>query len=150
MAQIRIDMRSYRWIGFICLGCFAACAILAAITGQFAPSLAFAIFSFLGLYMALSSGVYAVDEETFLHNSPLGLHKISWKEISAAQYSQMGSLVLLGGVKRFVVAPPSWWSGTVRAEGLRFISEQLKTHGIALTPSGTADYKWMKNTKVKR
>lgn len=150
MTQIRIDMHSYRWVGFGCFVFFAPCAILALISGQFVPSFALVIFSSLGMYLSLLSGTYFIDEDSLTHNSALGRWQISWKEISAAQYSQMGSLVLLGGHKRFLMAPPSWWPRACRTEGLRFISEQLKAHSIALTPSLTADYKWMKNTKVKR
>ncbi|MBE1159903.1 hypothetical protein [Dyella acidiphila] len=150
MTEIRIDMRSYRWVGFGSAAIWLPCAALAATSGQFAPSLGFAIFALLGLYIAFSSGTYVIDEDKIAHNAAIGHWQMAWREVSSAQCSQMGSLVLLGGHKRFLIAPPSWWPRDCRLEGVRFISEQLAAHSIAPTPNLLADYKWMKNTRVKR
>jgi hypothetical protein len=149
MNQIRIDMRSYRWTGYACFIIFTLCSIFALISGEYVVLLEFAFFSFIGLYFALCSGVYVIDADNLLLNSVAGQWRISWNEISAAQFSGMGSLLLLSRNKRFVLAPPSWWPRACRAEGRRFVSEQLMARNIASTPSATADFKWMKNTKIK-
>jgi hypothetical protein len=116
---------------------------------QFDASLILTIFAFIGLHVTLCYGTYVINADGLALNSPLGRWQILWREISSAQFSDMGVMLFLGGNKRFVLASPSWWPRTCRSEGLRFVSEQLMLRNIDPTPSAMADYRWMKNTKAK-
>jgi hypothetical protein len=150
MRQVRIDMRSYRKIGCSCFGVFTLCTIFAVTAGQYGASLYFVGFALIGLFLALCYGTYVIDADGLSLNSVLGHWQISWDEVSAAQFSSIGAMVLLGGDKRFLLASPSWWPKACRSEGVRFVSEQLRLRNIQPVTSALAEYKWMKNTRVKR
>jgi hypothetical protein len=149
MAQIRIDMRSYRWIGYFCFAIALPGIVLPLSLRQYVPAIEFVVFALLSLYMALCSGAYTLDTAGLSYTARLGHWHISWGEINAAQFSRMGTLVLLGCGKRFALAPPAWWPRSCRDEAYRFVSDQLSHRNIVPTFSYTADYKWMKNTRVR-
>lgn len=149
MVQICIDMRSYRWIGYACFLFSLPGIILPLASLQYGPAIEFVIFAALSLYIALCSGMYTINAKGLCYESRLGRWCIPWSEVTAAEFSRMGSLLLIGGDKRFVLAPPTWWPRSGREQARQFVSEQLKHHNIVSTLSYTADYKWMKNTRVR-
>ena len=148
MPQPRIDMHSYRWVGYGTVAFFSVCCVGAAASAQYWPSVVFAIFAFVGLYIGLGAGSFTANSEGIAYESRLGKWRILWTEITSAEHSTLGTLVLRGGNKRFVLTPPTWWPRSVRPEAIRFVSEQLTGRRITPQLSKTADYQRMKNTRV--
>jgi len=148
VTDIYVDMRSYRRIA--CSGCAfcAICAMVSLNSSEYIVSIFFTACALGSLYLALASGAYTISAQFLAYASKLGTWRISWDEISAAEYSAMGSLLLLGNNKRFALAPSAWWPRSGREEALLYVVEQMNARGIAKKISPTADYKWMKNTRV--
>ena len=150
MPRIDIDMRSYRWVGYGTLSFFLIFSVAAIRASQYWPSVGFAAFAFVGLYITTSAGSYALTLEFISYESRLGCWRIHWAEVASAQFSAMGTLLLLGHDKRFVLSPSTWWPRSIRLAATTFVSERLKEQHITPLLSHTADYRRMKNTRVVR
>ncbi|WP_233840423.1 hypothetical protein [Dyella sp. 2HG41-7] len=148
MTEIYIDMRTYRRVAFG--GCaFSAIGVVGSFTsGSHAAALFFSALVLGSLYLAAASGAYTISGESLSYSSKLGKWQISWGDISSAEYSAMGPLLLIGNTKRFALAPPAWWPRSCRDEAVRYVAQQMSARSIAKKISPTADYKWMKNTRI--
>lgn len=147
-AAAHIEMRSFRWIGWSGFALFALSTVGALLAGQYWAAFGLATFGAIGAYVALGAGSFTLDEQSVSHRSSFGQWRIRWSEVVSAEASPSGTLVLVGIGKRFVLPPRSWWSTPDIAAALALVERQLKTHGVAVRPSRTADYRTMKNTKV--
>ena len=142
-------MRSYRLVGYGALALFSLGAAAAFRAGQHWPAISLAGFAVFGLCVALGAGSFSMDDQRIRHQSTFGNWQMLWSEVSGAEFGPNGTLVLLGENKRFVLSPPSWWAGQHRAAAAKFVANQIDVRGIVPRPSGTADYRIMKNTRVR-
>lgn len=145
-----VEMRAYGIVGWVALLAFGAGAVGAFFSGEPWPALGFGAFSAGGVYLILGAGRFDFTNEAIRHKSFWGTWKISWEEISHAEIGETdGTIVFYGCNKRFVLSPPSWWSGSDKEGALAFIEHNIKQRGIIISPSKSAAYKIMKNTKLR-
>ncbi len=145
-----VEMRSYRNIGYALVVLCALCIAGAWSAGQYWVIAVLALLGLAGIYMVLGAGSVDMDANRIRHQSCLGAWEINWDEITHVEIGAIdGTLVLLGDNKRFIVRPAGWWSGPDTAGALEFVVKKLEVRNLPPSPSRTAAYKLMKNTRVK-
>jgi hypothetical protein len=149
MDTYHIEMRSYRIIGW---GWFTLCIIGMVATFLFQrywPAAGCAFSALFGAYMALSAGSFDIDGVGLVHKSSFGAWQIHWDEISRVEIGEVeGTMVFHGDNKRFILSSPGGWDESVKDKAFSFVSKQLASRNIPAQASGTAAYKFMKNTRV--
>ena len=95
----------------MCIVLCAEAGVAAFITKQYGPIAAFAFFVLLGVYLIISAGSFALDDECVSLQNAFGLFRMHWQEVRKVGVGTQGTIVLHGNGKRFVLAPPSLWSG---------------------------------------
>lgn len=150
VSNIHIDLRLYRWIFYAFCAGAVACAIASMHSDQCMASLLFIATGLAFLYLAQFFGTYVISNRYLTYSSRLGKWRISWSEILSAQCSPAGTLLLLGDNKHFPLTAPSLWPRSCREQAFQFVSEQLRTHKIVPSLNRLADYRWMKNVRVRR
>lgn len=148
-SRFDIKMRLFRIVGYGTLILFALFAAGAIRAHQYWPALASAAFAAAGLYIVLGAGSFTIDDQSVSHRSTFGKWRILWSEVSGAECSASGTIVLFGVDKRFVLSPPSAWTTPNKKQAIIFVLDQLKARGIAIRLSRAADYKTMKNTRIR-
>jgi hypothetical protein len=149
MISYHIELRSYRIIGWVDFIVCITCAVMACWSEQCWPAMGFAIFSVLGLYLALGAGNYDIDTNGITHKSSFGTWRIQWDEIASVEIGEVdGTLVFHGSNKRFILAPPTVWAGPDKHNALDLVIEQLESRNLSPKFSRTTAYKIMKNTRV--
>ena len=116
---------------------------------QYGPIAGFVFFVLLGAYMIVSAGRFALDQNAISHKNVFGTFRLPWSEIRQIEVGAAdGTLVLHGENKRFVVAPPSMWSGSEKPAAFELLQKRIESTGITPYPSNTAGYKMHKNVRV--
>ena len=149
MPPFHIEMRPYRLVGYACFVLFSAGAAGALWARQYWPALGLAAFALVGLFIVLGAGSFTIDVDRVTHKSWFGEWQIRWNEVIKAEFSASGTLLLIGSNKRFVLSPPSWWAGSQKELAASFVANQLQTRNVLPQLSRSADYKLMKNTRVR-
>jgi hypothetical protein len=149
MHSYHIELRSYRIVGWVGFVFFVLCALAALLAGQYWPSVGFVLFSLIGLYVVFGAGSFDINNDTITHHSSFGTWQVRWDEIASVEVGEFdGTLVLHGANKRFILAPPGWWSSSDKSDALTFVQKQLETRSLTPRVSRTAAYKIMKNTRI--
>ncbi|MCL1635494.1 hypothetical protein M2650_12765 [Luteimonas sp. SX5] len=143
-----VGLRSYLAIG--AAGCvfFTGCSIGAFVAKQYWPISVFAFFAVMSLYVLLSAGKYVLSDTHIAHQNMFGHFRMRWQDVRKVEFGTQGSIVLHGGEKRLVVAPPAYWSGSNKAEAFELLRSKLDKPDIKSYPSNLADYKIHKNVRV--
>lgn len=145
---LKVGLLSYKIIAWVCIVFFLGCSLGAYFSHQYGPSLFFWVFILMGLYMLISAGSFELDEAGVRHKNLVGEYRILWREVQRIEYGTQGSLVLHGQNKRFVLAPPSVWSGLEKPQAFELLDRKINELGLTPYPSNVADYKIHKNVKV--
>ncbi len=149
-SNYHLEMGSYRSVGWISFALSTIGFIAALLAAQYWPALFIALFSTLALYIVLGAGSFDINSNGFTHKSMFGTWQIDWDEITSIEVGEMdGALVLHGYNKRFVLSPPSAWTGSDKDDAFVFLIKQFEARKLAQTPSRAAAYKIMKNTRVR-
>ena len=148
-SSYEVGLLSYKIIGWVCVIFFAGCAIGAFIAKQYGPISIFAFFVLMGAYMIVAAGRFALDMQFITHENIFGTFRLSWDEIKQIEIGATdGTLVLHGENKRFVVAPPSMWSGPQKPTAFALLQKKIEGTGLTPYPSNTAAYKTHKNVRI--
>jgi len=143
----RVGLRRYKVIGAVCCVFFVGCGIGAFLAKQYWPILVFMFFALMGIYILVCVGSYELSETEISHTNLFGRFRMRWRDVREAEFGTQGSIVLHGRDMRFVVAPPSAWSGEQKAAAIDLLCEKLDVPEIKSHSSNLADYKTHKNVR---
>jgi hypothetical protein len=148
--SFEVGLLSYKIIGWSCVIFFAGCSIGAFMSKQYGPISVFAFFILMGTYMILAGGHFSLNSQAITHHNIFGTYRLPWNEIEQIEVGIADDTIVLHGAnKRFVVAPPSMWSGSKKTAAFALLQKKLESIGITPYPSNTAAYKVHKNVRVK-
>ncbi|MEL1266300.1 hypothetical protein [Pseudoxanthomonas putridarboris] len=143
-----VGLRSYLILGAVCCVFFMACAVGAFLARQYWPILVFGFFVLMGVYLLMSAGNYEFSESCVSHRNAFGHFRMRWQDVREVELGPQGSIVLHGGEKRLIVAPPSAWSGAGKMEAFDLMRRKLDAPGVRSYPGNFADYKIHRNARV--
>jgi hypothetical protein len=144
-----VSLASYKIVGWLSIVFFTFCSIASFMARQYSPIVAFGFFVALGIYTIVGAGKFVFSQEGVTHRTTFRTYRIHWKEVKGIEIGTAdGTFVLHGENKRFVVAPPSAWSGPQRVNAYSFFATKLQDSGIIPYTSRVAAYKIHKNVRV--
>lgn len=145
----RFGVLSYKIIGVICVLFFAGCAVGAFSARQYPPIAIFAFFGLMGIFMIVSAGNFEISEKFVTHRNIFGSFRMAWIDVKKIEFGPQGSIVLHGENMRFVLPPPTFWSGQQKPEAFDLFRRTIEQLGVVSYPSNTADYKTHKNVRIR-
>jgi hypothetical protein len=136
-------------LGWLGVAFFSACAVLAVRADQPWPAVGFIPFIALGAYLIYGGyDRHTVDATALVTDSPLRQrYRLLWSEVERVEVGTGGTLVFHGHGKRFVLPPPSMWSGPDKPAIFRVLVHELEARKLVPVPSSTADYKTNKHVR---
>jgi len=147
---LKVGLLGHKILGWVCIIFFFGCSAGAYLAKQYGPSAFFWVFILTGVYMLMTSGTFEIDEDGLSHKNLMGHYRMLWSDVQRIEEGPQGSLVLHGEGKRFVLAPPSFWSGPDKAQAFTLANRKVIELAITPTLSNLADYKAHKNVKIRR
>jgi hypothetical protein len=104
----------------------------------------------LGAYLVLAYGATTMDSEGVTQSAFMGRFHMPWIDMTGVQTDRMNSIVFLGRNKKQLVIPWTvFWHGKDKKEMEAFMYHELYQHRLEMKRSGTAGYKWSRNTRVR-
>lgn len=144
-----VKLVSYKVVGWLGIVFFTLCSVGAFLAKQYGPIAVFGFLVALGIYTLLGAGEFVLDQEGVTHQTVLRLYRIHWKEVKSIEIGAAdGTVVLHGENKRFILAPPSAWSGPHKFDAYSFFEQKVRDLGITPYTSRVAAYKIHKNVRV--
>jgi hypothetical protein len=144
-----VRLVSYKVVGWLGIVFGALCSVGAFLARQYGPIWVFGFFIGLGIYTILGAGRFVFDQEGVTHQTVLRMYRIHWNEVKRVEIGAAdGTVVLHGENKRFVLAPPSAWSGPQKFDAYSFFSKKVRDSGIVPYTSRIAAYKIHNNVRV--
>ena len=144
-----VGLRNYKMIGWLCMLFFLGCSVAVCIAGQPGQSAILGGFALLGMYIVMSVGTIELDKDGISDRSPTGHYRMFWRDVRHIEVGVLGTMVLHGDGKRFVLSPASYWSGSDKHEALAFFDRKTTELAITMYLSRVAEYKFHKNVKVR-
>ena len=144
----RFGVLSDKIIGVVGTLFFAGCAVGAMLARQYPPSAIFAFFFCMSAYMIVSAGDFEISERDITHRTLFSTFRMAWAQVKKIELGTQGSIILHGENRRFVLAPPAFWSGKQKHEALGFLRKTIEQLGVESYSSYAADYKTHKNVRV--
>jgi hypothetical protein len=145
---LRVGLRTYDVVGWICVVVFLAGSAAAFFARQPGPSLGLGSFSLLGVLILCSSGQIIVGEKGVGHKNAFGRFCIDWDKIRRIEVGTYGTLILHGDDRRFALQPPTYWSGPEREAARQLLTTKLQSLGVPAVFCRTADYKIHRNARM--
>jgi hypothetical protein len=144
-----VKLTTYTVVGWLGVVFGILCSVGAFLARQYGPIIGFGSFVVLGIYTILGSGKLGFDQDGVLHQTAFRMYEIYWKQVTGVEIGAGdGTVVLHGNNKRFVVAPPSFWSGAQRIDAYSFFAKKIQDTGITPRASRIAAYKLHKNVRI--
>ena len=141
-----VGVRTYVILGWIIVVFFTGCAIFWFQSGG--PTVVFALFSALGLYLVIVPGRITLDACAIIHRNLFGTWRMPWTDIERIEIGG-GTIVLhAGNNRRLVIYSADTWSGAEKPDAYALMVRKIQASGITPYPSNTAAFKWHKNTRV--
>jgi hypothetical protein len=148
-ARLSVGLRSYAIIGVICVLFFGGASIGVLLAHQYSPIAIFAVFFSLGAALCAAAGTLGFDRDGVSYASAYGQFRMAWRDVRQIEFSQMGTVVLHGADRRFVIFPSSYWSGPHCRKAAEVLANAIRETGVVPTLSRTADYRLFKNVRVR-
>jgi hypothetical protein len=147
--RYEIKLASYTVDGWLGVVFSTVCCAGAFLARQYGPIPVFGLFGALGVYTILGAGKIVFYQDGVIHQTAFRMYGIYWKEVTRVEIGVPdGTVVLHGDNKRFVVAPPSAWSGPQKSGAYSFFAKQIEDSGMGPFTSTVAAYKIHKNVSV--
>jgi hypothetical protein len=149
LARYRVGLAKLRVIGALNLLMFSSFAVMAWMSQQQGPALAFVVFATIGLALIGSAGTIEVDDQAIVvHNGPTQ-HRIAWTEVREFLHDHRAQqLVFRGMDKQLAILGPSYWSGPHRLVLYDYLMTQLVSRAIPIRESAKATLARSRNTRV--
>jgi len=147
-ASLKVGLLSYRIVGWVCVLLFSSASVAAYAANQRGPAWGFVVFVVLGLYVLLSAGTFELNDDYVAHENAFGRYRIAWNEVRAIEVGTSGTIVLHGNNKRFLLLPPSAWSGNDKPAAVLLFVGKLDSLGLVPYLSKVGDFKVNKNVRV--
>lgn len=147
--RYEVRLTSYAVVGWLGVVFGTFCSVGAYLARQYGPILVFGLFVALGIYTILGAGKVVFYQDGVTHQTAFRMYGIYWKQVTGVEIGAAdGTVVLHGEDKRFVLAPPSAWSGTQKFDAYSFFAKKIQDSGIKPRTSRVAAYKIHRNVRV--
>ena len=134
------------WIGMVL---FVGSMIGTFLANQYRSGLLFLALAVLDAFILISAGDFTFDRDGVTSQCWIGTYRMLWRDVRKME-TGAGVLILIGDNSRFVIAPPSGWSGAQKGDAWRLLVQEMAATGIVPSPSRTAAYKWYRNVRLRQ
>jgi hypothetical protein len=145
---LKVSLLRLKVVGLAGIVFFGGCSVGAYLGRQYWPILVFTIFVLMAILVLIYSGELLFDEEVLTHRAIAGTFCIRWEEVKTVEYSPMGTFVLYGEHKRFVIPSTAFWSGQYKEMAFQLFREKIEKAGITPKLSSSAEYKMHRNVRI--
>jgi hypothetical protein len=134
------------WVGIILFGLLALYSIYRE---QYYAALPFLCFIALGVYVIFAGGTYVFDQDGVTHECGFGIFRMRWRDVRRIEQNY-GATALIGEHSRFVLPPPSQWSGPEKAYASSLLTMKIRGSGITPVWSSSVNLKWHRNVRLRQ
>ena len=145
---LKVSLLRLKILGLGGIVFFGGCSVGAYLAGQYGPIWVFMLFVLMAIFVLIYSGELHFDEEVVLQKAIAGTFCIRWDEVKTIEYSPLGTFVLYGDHKRFVIPSTSFWSGQYKEMAFQLFLKKIEKAGITPKLSSSAEYKIHKNVRI--
>jgi hypothetical protein len=146
---LKVKVRDFKIIGWVCVILFILFAILAWSSGQKVPALLFMMFTLLGAYLILCGGTVKMDTESIVWITSLGKYGIKWSEVQSIETDPLHyALVFNGEDKKLEIPAPGFWKGADREAMLNLLNLMTDQKGMEIVEVKKFFHKTSKNARI--
>ena len=130
--RYEVKLVSYKVVGWLAVVFFSLCSLGAYLARPYSPMRVFSFFVAFGIYIILGTGEFIFDQEGVTDRTVFRMYRRHWKEVKSVEIGAAdGTVVLHGENKRFVLAPPSAWSGSQKFDPYSCFAKKIRDSEVA-------------------